>query len=93
MSNIAPVGTPTQGAGAFGQLDLAGESWEWTLDWYKGSYESPCRDCVYAGSTFDRSVRGGNFGLGESYLPPAYRLGASPTVRSRYMGIRCARTP
>lgn len=93
VTNIAPVGTPAHGAGMYGQLDLSGDAWEWTADWYKGSYESPCHDCAYLGSTFDRSVRGGNFGLGESYLPPPYRLGASPTVRSRYMGIRCARTP
>ncbi len=37
-ANIAPVGTATLGAGCWGQLDLAGNVWEWNLDWYVGSY-------------------------------------------------------
>ncbi len=31
---FAPVGTAFLGAGLWGQLDLAGEVWEWNLDWY-----------------------------------------------------------
>ena len=34
VANIAPVGTATLGAGLWGQLDMAGEVWEWNLDWY-----------------------------------------------------------
>ena len=41
-SNIAPVGTATLGAGRWGQLDLAGNMWQWSLDWYAPSYASPC---------------------------------------------------
>jgi formylglycine-generating enzyme len=93
LANIAPVGTPALGAGLWGQLDMAGDAWEWSLDWYKGSYVSPCDDCAFLGSSYDRSVRGGNFGLGAEYIPPAYRLGSAPTARSRYVGFRCARTP
>jgi sulfatase modifying factor 1 len=93
VSNIAPVGTATHGAGRWGQLDLAGDAWEWNLDWYKGSYVSPCTDCAYLGVTADRALRGGNFGIGAAYLPPSYRLGAAPTARTGYLGFRCARTP
>ena len=32
VANIAPVGTATLGAGLWGQLDLAGNMWEWNLD-------------------------------------------------------------
>ena len=41
VANIAPVGTPTLGAGRWGQLDMAGEDFEWNLDWY-ATYVDPC---------------------------------------------------
>ena len=44
-TGLAPVGTATSGAGRWGQLDLAGEIWEWNLDW-KQTYVNPCTDCV-----------------------------------------------
>jgi formylglycine-generating enzyme len=47
VSNIAPVGTGTLGAGLWGQLDLAGDVLEWNLDWYKPMYSDPCVDCTY----------------------------------------------
>jgi Sulfatase-modifying factor enzyme 1 len=34
-ANIAPVGTPTMGAGRWGQLDIVGDLWKWNLDWYQ----------------------------------------------------------
>ena len=46
VTNIAPVGTATLGAGLWGQLDLAGNVWEWNLDWYATHYVDPCTDCA-----------------------------------------------
>jgi formylglycine-generating enzyme required for sulfatase activity len=55
MVNIAPVGTATMGAGRWGQFDLAGELWEWNLDWYRvvifscgrdPPYQDVCTDCA-----------------------------------------------
>jgi len=40
VSNIAPVGSAARGAGRWGQLDLAGNVWQWNLDGYFGY--SPC---------------------------------------------------
>jgi formylglycine-generating enzyme required for sulfatase activity len=93
VTNIAPVGSAPAGAGPFGQLDLAGDAWEWTLDWYGVAYVSPCADCAALTPTFGRSLRGGNFELSATYLPTAYRLGAMATVRQAYTGFRCARSP
>jgi formylglycine-generating enzyme required for sulfatase activity len=45
VTNIAPVGTPTLGAGRWGQLDLAGNVEEWTLDW--AGTPSMCVDCFF----------------------------------------------
>src|SRR5580693_6419764 len=46
LSSIAPVGTATMGAGVWGQLDLVGEVWQWTADWYRVAYVDPCVDCA-----------------------------------------------
>ena len=76
-SNIAPVGTATLGAGAWGQLDLAGNVYEWSLDYVSqaaiigGSLFAfgPCVDCAYlrlyrddsATTLLYRTERGGDF--------------------------------
>jgi formylglycine-generating enzyme required for sulfatase activity len=93
--NIAPVGTASLGAGYWGQLDLAGEMFEWNLDWY-APYVA-CIDCAYLklfSSAADYRVnRGGLFNLGASLLFPPYRNSVDPTGRSGGIGFRCARTP
>ena len=93
VGNIAPVGTPTAGAGAWGQLDLAGNVWVWNLDWY-AAYVDPCIDCAYLAAASARVFRGGTFDHDASFLQPPYR-GAllSPSDRLDLVGIRCARTP
>jgi formylglycine-generating enzyme required for sulfatase activity len=89
---IAPVGMSAGGAGAWGQLDLAGELWEWTMDTY-GPYVSPCVDCAALTSTGSRSVHGGNFAAGAAWLVPSARLPAPPGDRNPTLGFRCARAP
>jgi sulfatase modifying factor 1 len=92
-ANIAPVGYATQGAGLWGQLDLAGDVWEWNIDWYAYSYVDPCTDC--AGSTAEsiRVVRGGDFASDASNLLPPLRDNFDPHDRQSNLGFRCARTP
>jgi formylglycine-generating enzyme required for sulfatase activity len=95
VANVAPVGTAPSGAGYWGQLDLAGELFEWNLDWY-WTYAA-CTDCAYMkiGSTDApyRVIRGGLFNLSASLLVPAYRGAVDPAGRSGGIGFRCARTP
>ena len=90
--NIAPVGTPTLGAGAWGQLDLAGNVWQWSLDWY-ANYVSPCADCVHATGGSSRVLRGGSFREDISSLQPPFRNANDPGLRNDFVGIRCARKP
>ena len=93
ISNIAPVGTATSGVGLLGQLDLAGNVWQWNLDW--SAPYSDCTDCAYLTETSNRVLRGGNFSVygGISYLLPATRNEDAPSDRSYDVGVRCARTP
>jgi len=106
VSNIAPVGTATLGAGLWGQLDMDGDVDEWNLDWYE-PYVDPCVDCAFLTPVIseDRVMRGGDFSqytytaantpppFPPSPLLPPDRSNASPSVRNGYIGFRCARTP
>ncbi len=91
VSNIAPVGTATLGAGLWGQLDLAGNMWQWTIE--IGGYVDPCTDCANMQST-SREGRGGGYNTQTASLTSAHRFPpTSTTSRLDWFGIRCARTP
>jgi formylglycine-generating enzyme required for sulfatase activity len=94
----APVGTATLGAGLWGQLDLAGNVWQWNLDW-SATYVDPCTDCAFLKATTARVLGGGDaeedIGLPADLTPS--RVGSDvPTHRGFDVlgyGFRCARTP
>jgi formylglycine-generating enzyme required for sulfatase activity len=103
FTDIAPVGTAALGAGLWGQLDMAGDVFEWNLDLYN-SYVTPCSDCALLtarvaapptdGGVSDRVARGGDFGLALQFAEPPVRFDSSG--RSVYIGdtgFRCARAP
>jgi sulfatase modifying factor 1 len=92
--NIAPVGTATLGAGLWGQLDLAGELYEWNLDSYADYVNSPCIDCVARTSAGSNRVRrGGAFGYPASQMLPPNRNDFPPSIHDGNVGFRCARMP
>jgi formylglycine-generating enzyme len=93
-SNIAPVGTATKGAGAFGQLDMAGDLAEWTLD-YEANYVNPCIDCAYLtdpNPATGHVIRGGTFSSMETGLYPWLRAYVTAGQSHSY-GFRCAMVP
>ena len=91
MTNIATVGSVTAGNGKWGQSDLAGNVWEWNLDWYN-SFAATCNNCANFSTSSDRVSRGGSFYYNASFLPAAYRGGYFPAGRIGSGGGRCART-
>jgi formylglycine-generating enzyme required for sulfatase activity len=94
VTNIAPVGAASLGAAAWGQLDMAGNLWEWNVDWYNGSYVDPCVDCAYFNPTpggDTRVIRGGYF-FNPTVQDDESR-GGRPEDRSNEIGFRCARLP
>ncbi|MGD0679311.1 MAG: formylglycine-generating enzyme family protein [Polyangiaceae bacterium] len=92
VANIAPVGTTTLGAALWGQFDLAGELWEWNLDWFNAS-DASCDDCAYLTGSTNRANRGGSFSGSISNLHPAPSDGNPPSSSTFIIGFRCARTP
>jgi formylglycine-generating enzyme required for sulfatase activity len=95
VSNIAPVGTATLGAGRWGQFDLAGDASEWNLDYYSadGRFIDPCTDCSYLTAAAARVLRGGDFADDSLRLYPASRGGDTPSDGYIYTSFRCARSP
>ncbi|MGH7294752.1 MAG: SUMF1/EgtB/PvdO family nonheme iron enzyme, partial [Polyangiaceae bacterium] len=94
-SNIAPVGTASLGAGLWGQLDMAGDQWEWNLDWY-APFVDPCTDCAYLTyppSFSYRVFRGGDFYNTATLLLSARQSTPGPASRNNNVGFRCARAP
>jgi formylglycine-generating enzyme required for sulfatase activity len=86
-----------KGDGRWGQADLAGNLFEWNLDWFTDTYPGPpCSDCANladATSRTSRVYRGGAFAFTASALRVAVRTGDQPAERSYVVGVRCARTP
>ena len=101
----SPVGSYPSGASLFGALDMAGNVWEWTSDWYDWykPYQSFSGKRVTYGVNFSENPSGpstGSFrvvrgGCWDSFDPSsvraALRVGAEPTNRASGVGFRCAR--
>jgi len=82
-----------KGDGKWGQADLAGNLWEWALDWH-GSYQVPCSNCADLMDLVadNRVIRGGRYLGNATQLLSSYRSSAFPVLHNQYVGFRCART-
>jgi formylglycine-generating enzyme required for sulfatase activity len=91
VRNIAPVGYASLGASKWGQLDMAGEVWEWNLDSPDG-FTQQCTNCAYLpDGAILRDARGGNFFRNAQTLLPTYDLPNFHAVSRGDVGFRCAR--
>lgn len=81
------------GDGKWGQADLSGNVWEYTLDWFQSPYGVPCDDCADLTPATFRVFRGGSFGDAASVLRSGDRVDAAPMSRGGPDGVRCARKP
>jgi len=95
--NIAVVGSTPAGAGLWGQLDLSGEVFEWTLDLVKIPYVSGCDNCAYlndsTGMATGGVVRGGAYDVSDHQITSTFRSEENYPQRSPEVGFRCARPP
>lgn len=101
LQNPGPVavGSYPAGASPYGALEMAGNVWEWTSDFYSKTYyqtasaSNPTGPASGDGHTF----RGGSWastGALKVFLVSAVgRLWNKPGLRSDVLGFRCAATP
>jgi formylglycine-generating enzyme required for sulfatase activity len=88
-----PVGSKPGGASPFGALDMAGNLWEWTADWFEDGHAS--MTTVNPGgpqSGDQRVVKGGSWDdvYGADVLASFWRSSNPPDSRGGHLGFRCA---
>jgi len=87
----APVGSFPKGASEFGVLDLAGNVWEWTADWYAPYASEAATNPKGPDTGTYKVVRGGSFnGSMVDWAKPAYRWKSIPATYNHGIGFRCA---
>lgn len=80
-----PVGSKLSGASPYGVLDMSGNVWEWTADWYDSDdYMAPHN----LGSM--RVNRGGSLNGESTLLRASSRGSGAPDRASSGIGLRCA---
>jgi formylglycine-generating enzyme required for sulfatase activity len=97
-ANFAPcvgdtdrVGRRLAGQSPYGALDLAGNVWEWTADWYDAAYyrTSPSQEPTGPASGTLKVMRGGCWVSGESTLRTTCRKASLPAAWAPNVGFRC----
>jgi formylglycine-generating enzyme len=98
LADIAPVGFYSTQDGRWGHADLAGNAWEWTLDWYVTPYSTAtCADCADTTMPIahpSRVLRGGSYDYPTTEIVNSYRYPTDPlNLAGDSFGFRCARVP
>lgn len=89
-----PVGSKPKGASPYGVLDMTGNVWEWTADWFGESYyaSSPSRNPLGPTSGPGRVKRGGAWYFHMESLRAADREFLPPDLGRDNLGFRCAKS-
>ena len=93
IGDTTPVGSYPAGTSPYGALDMAGNVWEWTADWYDLDYykNAPQYLNPQGPDTGElRVVRGGSWLNVAEGVRAGFRARNDPWIRHDLYGIRCA---
>jgi len=92
LGRPAPVDSYPEGATPYGALNMAGNVWEWTADWYDPKYyeQAPTAQPTGPTSGSRKVLRGGSFADDASDARAANRANSAPSVAAPKIGFRCA---
>jgi len=89
----APVGSFPKGVTRFGALDMIGNVWEWTDDWYDSYTKADVVNPRGAPTGDRKAIRGGGFNGGfAQWVNPAFRYHQLHTASSHGIGFRCVQS-
>jgi serine/threonine-protein kinase len=91
----ASVGSFPAGASPYGALDMSGNVWEWTADWYDEFYyeAAPSENPTGPASGNSKVFRGGAWESGPRNLRASDRNNDQTNAARYRLGFRCALTP
>jgi len=89
-----PVGSRPAGASPYGALDMSGNLWQWTQDWYSDTYfQNSPTDNPQGPSTGDyKVVKGSDWGMRAApELISTIRFNYAPLGQGYLIGFRCVK--
>ena len=95
VKDTTPVGSYPAGASPYGALDMAGNVWEWTADFYDADYykDAPLRNPQGPDTRGSRVLRGASWYFVARWVRAGNRGWNAPAVRVGNLGARCAASP
>ncbi len=100
-NRIAPVGSFPKGKSYFGAMDMAGNVWEWTADWYSDVYyaaslqtrgKRPKKNPMGPSLGSWRVLRGGSYIDTINRCSTTFRFYLYPNLKTSFVGFRLAKT-
>jgi formylglycine-generating enzyme required for sulfatase activity len=96
VGDTTRVGSYPAGVSLYGALDMAGNVWEWTADWYAANYYSvsPAANPTGPATGEHKILRGGGWFHDDPFSQVSFRFLFEPGRIAHFgNGIRCAADP